>query len=147
MTEFEEKEFNAVKGWYEEWSRIPKYIVTASLALLAFSLTNFVLKKGGVPTSISFVWLKVSWIFFFISASFASLGMFTAYCSFDIGVRIHLRELITSLHMNTASRDTKWVTRFGRTSWRITVASMIFLLLGSFALAVFTFKAVDAINA
>ena len=106
MREMNPTEFQAVKEWYKEWVRFPQYSITAALAILAFSLTNFVLKNDGKVIEADTTYVRLSWILLGVSTLLSSIGMFAAYGAFDIGARLHLPELLQSLHMEPPASDT-----------------------------------------
>lgn len=54
----ESSEFDAISTWYQEWVQLPKYVTTASLAFLAFSLTNLLPKSPGPPPAT----LRIAWV-------------------------------------------------------------------------------------
>ena len=98
----EKGEFDALKTWYTEWVQIPKYVSTASLAFLAFSLTNLLPKFSGQPPFP----LRVAWISLGLAATMASCGLLAAYIALDLATRIHLAKLLEQLHMQRPARST-----------------------------------------
>ena len=131
----EQGEFDALKVWYAEWVQIPKYVSTASLAFLAFSLTNLLPKSvGPAPVALRLAWLSLG-----LAAGLASCGFFAAYIALDIATRIHLTKLLEQLHMQRPTRDTRWISRWGKVSFGTTIVATIFLLSGFLSLVAYVF--------
>lgn len=139
MPTFDEQSFQAIKDWYTEWSRIPTYIATISFAAIAFSITNLWQSDSKIlPESLSL--LKWSWICLVLSAGLASAGIFLSYITFDLGVRVHIKDTLQTLSIKYPSLRTRWIGYLGRGSWVCTLLAIVLLLLGSVFLILFALK-------
>jgi hypothetical protein len=139
MPIFSEKEFQAIKDWYTEWSRIPTYIATVSFAAIAFSITNLWQKD---PTQIgqALSLLKWSWLFLGLSAGLSSSAIFFGYLAFDLGVRLHLTDALRSLSIKAPSRGTRWIRSLGIASGLCSLLAILALLTGCLFLMLFALQ-------
>lgn len=141
MPEFSDHEFEVIHRWYTQWIAIPKYLVAVSLGFLAFSLTDLL---PAIPESASrdvVGYLRWAWVLLSCSTGLASLGLIAGYCAVDIFTRLHASEVLQSLHMKAPRRETRWVSRWGKTSYRATMLSLACLVLASLLLVRYAFAA------
>ena len=127
MSEFDKDQIDAIRTWYSEWVKIPTYLTSASLGFLAFSLTNLI-----PHAQISTVFIRTAWILLGLSAVFACVGLLSAYCSLDIGIRLYLSRNIREFNLKAPAPNTPWIRRWGRGSFYSTGLAIPCLLSAQF---------------
>ena len=135
-----ENQFNAIKVWYEEWSKIPRYLASAGLAFLAFSLTDLLPQSIGGHSDTGY--LEAAWSFLSLSCLLASIAIIAAYSAFDLASRIYLAEILKASGMATPKLETKWVSTLGKVSYRTSALALILLLAGAGCLIFYTSTAI-----
>jgi len=144
MSAFENESFDGIKTWYAEWSRIPTYVATIAFAAIAFSVTELLNKREATSPVGNVCYLKASWLCLGVSALLASIGIFLIYMSFDLTMRIHLKNDLGAVSMKAPRENTLWIRRFGIGSWCCTLAAMVFLLFGAGFLILFALSKLRA---
>ncbi len=132
-------EFQAARDWYSEWVKVPYYVVTASLAFLAFSITNLLPTGTEMALDNARPFLHAAWFTLAGSAFLSSVGLLCAYVSFDIAARLRLGAIVRGLGMVEPPCGTPWIRRWGKVSFVATGFSLAMLLAGAALLIGYVF--------
>lgn len=120
----DEKQFDALRNWYTEWSKFPQYLLTASIATVAFSVSVL------LPSTPDRGWISTAAAFLAVAAAvFAGGSMVCAYLAFEIGARLHLAPALAQFSLKDPVSRRGRVRPLSIAAWRLMFGALVLLLL------------------
>jgi len=131
-------EYDLLKGWYDEWTKINKTFVFLSLTIIAFTISIYGLGDPDTELDAQTMGeLRAVWTRLFAASIAAGCSICTAYVWMDVIRRERLPHLAGEVFTVKYGIRAVWIGAFG---WVFSISAVLALLYGVLGLGHLAFE-------